>query len=157
MQKARRHGIASAPTACKHTISGTISLPFRGTFHLSLTVLVHYRSPRSTSPCGVVPAGSDRVSRARPYSGTRQGSPHAFAYRAVTFCGVTFHSLRLTHGFVTFRPAGRRIKTSPTTPEQQRLPSITLLGFGLFHFRSPIHQELRLLSFSLVSLMLLIS
>ena len=31
-------------TACKPTVSGTISLPSRGTFHLSLTVLVHYRS-----------------------------------------------------------------------------------------------------------------
>ena len=28
-----------APTACKHTVSGTISLPSRGTFHHSLTVL----------------------------------------------------------------------------------------------------------------------
>ena len=34
----------SAPTHCKHTISGSISLPSRGSFHLSLTVLVHYRS-----------------------------------------------------------------------------------------------------------------
>ena len=34
-----------ALTACKPTVSGTISLPSRGTFHLSLTVLVHYRSP----------------------------------------------------------------------------------------------------------------
>ena len=33
-----------ALTACQQTVSGTISLPFRGTFHLSLTVLVHYRS-----------------------------------------------------------------------------------------------------------------
>src|SRR5215210_762748 len=35
-------------TACKPTVSGTISLPSRGAFHLSLTVLVHYRSPRNT-------------------------------------------------------------------------------------------------------------
>ncbi len=33
-----------ALTDCKHTVSGTISLPSRGTFHLSLTVLVRYRS-----------------------------------------------------------------------------------------------------------------
>ena len=33
-----------APTDCKHTISGSISLPSRGSFHLSLTVLVRYRS-----------------------------------------------------------------------------------------------------------------
>src|ERR671926_1520143 len=36
-----------ALTACRHTVSGTISLPSRGTFHLSLTVLVRYRSPGS--------------------------------------------------------------------------------------------------------------
>jgi hypothetical protein len=50
--------------------------------------------------------------------------------RRVTFCGVTFHSLRLTHGFVTSRPAGRRITASPTTLTQQRLPSMTLRKFG---------------------------
>src|ERR687896_782177 len=33
-----------ALTACKHMVSGTLSLPSRGTFHLSLTVLVRYRS-----------------------------------------------------------------------------------------------------------------
>ena len=42
LQKARRH--PKAPTPCTHTISGSISLPFRGSFNLSLTVLVHYRS-----------------------------------------------------------------------------------------------------------------
>ncbi len=34
-----------ALTACRHTISGSLSLPSRGPFHLSLTVLLHYRSP----------------------------------------------------------------------------------------------------------------
>ena len=29
----------SAPSACKHTVSGSFSLPSRGAFHLSLTVL----------------------------------------------------------------------------------------------------------------------
>ena len=37
-----------ALTACKPTVSGSISLPSRGTFHPSLTVLVHYRSPACT-------------------------------------------------------------------------------------------------------------
>jgi hypothetical protein len=37
----------SALTACKHTVSGSLSLPSRGAFHLSLTVLVRYRSLRS--------------------------------------------------------------------------------------------------------------
>ena len=33
-----------APTVCMNTVSGSISLPFRGSFNLSLTVLVLYRS-----------------------------------------------------------------------------------------------------------------
>src|SRR3954465_12213635 len=37
----------TAPTDCRQPVSGTISLPAWGTFHLSLTVLVRYRSPRS--------------------------------------------------------------------------------------------------------------
>ena len=31
--------VTCAPTACKHKVSGSISLPSRGSFHLSLTVL----------------------------------------------------------------------------------------------------------------------
>ena len=37
-------GTAQAPTACRHTVSGSLSLASRRSFHLSLTVLVHYRS-----------------------------------------------------------------------------------------------------------------
>ena len=37
----------AALTACRHTVSGSISLPSRGAFHLSLTVLFRYRSLRS--------------------------------------------------------------------------------------------------------------
>ena len=36
-----------APTFCKHAVSESISLPSRGSFRLSLTVLVHYRSMMS--------------------------------------------------------------------------------------------------------------
>ena len=43
LQKARHHP-ERALTSCRHTVSGSLSLPFRGSFHLSLTVLVHYRS-----------------------------------------------------------------------------------------------------------------
>ena len=42
--------------------------PYRGAFHLSLTVLVHYRSISSTQPQIVVDLSSDRISRAPPYS-----------------------------------------------------------------------------------------
>ena len=73
LQKARRHGTKPAPTPCGRTVSGTVSLPSRGAFHLSLTVLVRYRSQESVQPWRVVPPASDRVSRARPYSGTSTG------------------------------------------------------------------------------------
>ena len=36
-----------APTACRHTVSGSLSLASRRSFHLSLTVLVRYRSRTS--------------------------------------------------------------------------------------------------------------
>src|SRR6266508_5239650 len=38
---------STAPTDCRQPVSGTISLPSRGAFHLSLTVLVRYRSSGS--------------------------------------------------------------------------------------------------------------
>ena len=72
LQKARRHShVCTAPTARGRTVSGAVSLPSRGAFHLSLTVLVRYRSRESVQPWRVVPPASDRVSRARPYSGSQ--------------------------------------------------------------------------------------
>jgi hypothetical protein len=56
LQEARRQALCCAQaftiapthhspsTACKLTVSGSFHSPNRGTFHLSLTVLVHYRS-----------------------------------------------------------------------------------------------------------------
>ena len=37
-----------APTVCRHPVSGLFHSPRRGAFHLSLTVLVRYRSHTST-------------------------------------------------------------------------------------------------------------
>ena len=44
--KARSRTWHSPPTACRHTVSGSFHSLNKGSFHLSLTVLVHYRSPR---------------------------------------------------------------------------------------------------------------
>ena len=41
------HRTQGALCACKHKVSGSVSLPARGSFHLSFTVLLHYRSPSS--------------------------------------------------------------------------------------------------------------
>ncbi len=42
-------------TACRYAVSGTLSSPSRGAFHLSLTVLVHYRSLKVLSLGGWSP------------------------------------------------------------------------------------------------------
>ena len=39
LQKVRCHTLSSAASICKHRVSGSLSLPSRGPFHLSLTVL----------------------------------------------------------------------------------------------------------------------
>ena len=52
--------------------------PNGGSFHLSLTVLVHYRSLGSIEPCEMVLADSHRVPRVPWYSGIR---PEPFAFR----------------------------------------------------------------------------
>ena len=44
LQKVRGCTLKCAPTACRHRVSGSLSLPSRGPFHLSFTVLLHYRS-----------------------------------------------------------------------------------------------------------------
>src|SRR5215510_10138140 len=73
LQKARHHPTHpegwKALTDCKRTVSGTISLPSRGTFHLSLTVLVRYRSPGSIQAYQVVLADSRQITGVRRYSG----------------------------------------------------------------------------------------
>ena len=58
-----------APTLCKHMISDTFHSPPGVLFHLSLAVLVHYRSPVSIQPWRVVSPDSDGVSRVPSYLG----------------------------------------------------------------------------------------
>ncbi len=49
-----RHAVTpeGAPTPCKHMVSGLFQRPYRAAFHLSLTVLVHYRSQSVFSLAG---------------------------------------------------------------------------------------------------------
>ena len=71
MQKVRGCAyVYIASTDCRYLVSVSISLPSRGSFHLSLTVLVHYRSPIDTEAYGVVPTDSWQVARPRHYLGS---------------------------------------------------------------------------------------
>ena len=83
-----------ALSACKHRVSGSISLPSRGPFHLSLTVLLHYRSPSSIQPYGMVPAYSYKIPRVLHYSGYCPLNL-SFIYQTFTIYGVLFQILLL--------------------------------------------------------------
>ena len=95
IQKARCHPLLRewAPTDCRRTVSGTISLPFRGTFHHSLTVLIRYRSSDVFSLAGWpprVPSGFHVSERTQVPS----GGVLVFAYGAVTLYGTLSSGFR---------------------------------------------------------------
>ena len=118
MQKARRHprpasgDAGQAPTACMHTVSGSISLAVRRSFHLSLTVLF-------TIGHGLVFSLGRWSSRiqpgfhvSRPTRGPHRIAYLHFAYGTLTLCGRTFQ----------YRSAMRRFSSwcGPTTPGRFR-------------------------------------
>ena len=86
MQKARRHIILMLRPLVSARFQVLLHSAVRGSFHLSLTVLVHYRSLRSIKPWRMVPPDSDRISLVPPYSG--------YSYAAIRFRIHDFHVLR---------------------------------------------------------------
>jgi hypothetical protein len=135
-----------APTACRHTVSGTISLPSRGTFHHSLTVLSaigHQGIFRLSGWSRQIHTG---------FLGPRATWEIHKRAASVSTTGVLpstpglSHALRLHQRFLTLRPAGRPVKHTPTTPHAQPLPGLTHIRFSLIQFRSPLLPESRLFS-----------
>ena len=129
-----------APTACRLTVSGAISLPSRGAFHLSLTVLVHYRSLEVFS-LGPWSARFPTLETFRVVLEDCDRRLIDFAYRAITVYGGPFQAPSANDQFFGLRrgPAGPPSRL--TTPFPQRLPPITRKRFGLFPFRSPLLRE----------------
>lgn len=122
MQKARRH-----PDGLRPLVSVGFQVLFhsliQGTFHLSLTVLVHYRSSRSIQPYQMVLVDSHRISRAPWYSGYYYDH-NSYVYKAITLYRSTFQMIPLQIISRYCSP------TTPTMPEHYR--------FGLVRFRSPL-------------------
>ena len=112
----RYHKDPKALTDCRRTVSGTISLPSRGTFHHSLTVLVRYRSPGSIQPYQVVLADSQQILGVRCYSGASTRRLWIFVYRTLTVYGWLSHTIQLTQNFITPQKTVRSPTESPTTP-----------------------------------------
>ena len=95
----------------------------------------------------MVPPVSDRVSRARSYSGTLIGRLLDFVYGTFALFGARFHVLRLSNSLVT--PAGPVTVRAerPTTPEHATCDHLHVPGLGSIPFRSPLLGESRLISF----------
>lgn len=112
------HPEGKALTDCKRTVSGTISLPSRGTFHLSLTVLVRYRSPGSIQAYRVVPADSQQISRARCYSGTHYNRARVFVYGIITLYDRPFQTTSTNTNFSDCRSTRQNRESEPHYPAQ---------------------------------------
>ena len=73
-------------------------------------------------------------------------SDRCFVYRGITFCAGPFAWPSTTQNISDSSSIRQNRLGDPTTPQRQRLASITPLWFGLFRFRSPLLTESRLLS-----------
>jgi hypothetical protein len=147
LQKARRQTgrSHSPPTACRQPVSGSISLPSRGAFHLSLTVLVHYRWPGVFSLGGWSP-------RIPPGFHVSRGtwvvlpSPAHVRYGTVTRSGAAFQTdfacaQSCSLGAGAADPAQHSHDPHSATPA-----GLARCGFRLFRVRSPLLAESRLIS-----------
>jgi hypothetical protein len=129
----------SPPTACRQTVSGSISLPSPGFFSPfphgtgSLSVAREYLALEG-GPSGFPRGFTCPV--VLGYAGQRDQCD--FAYRAFTFCGGSFQSLRLSPDLVTLRATPYQ---RPATPN-----GLAPIRFRLFPFRSPLLRESSFLS-----------
>ncbi len=139
--------MVSPPTDCKHAVSGSISLPVRGSFHLSLSVLCAIGHQRYLALEGGPPSFRRDFTCPALLGNTPQGvctfSPTGLSPSMARLSST----IRLTCRFVTPRAVCRLLRVYPTTPMRQRRQAITPHRFGLFPFRSPLLRESRLISF----------
>ena len=136
----------AAPTACGRTVSGAVSLPSRGAFHLSLTVLVRYRSRESVQPWRVVPPASRRVSRARRYSGIGNRRPRRLRVRGSHPVSPAFPGRSAAVAVSDRRRGMRPPDIPPNNPRGKTSAHLQSRGFGLARFRSPLLPGSRLIS-----------
>ncbi len=93
----------------------------------------------------MVPADSQRIPRARCYSGTPPRQCHAvLTYGTLTHSGHASQRVPLTTHTI---PSSVSYWTvAPTTPHTQRLTALPCARFSLIRFRSPLLTESRLFS-----------
>ena len=120
--------------------------PSRGASHLSLTVLVHYRSIGVFS----LMAWSPQIHA--EFLGFRITRVSFKTGRLVSTTGLSpsmvhcSKEIRLPSGMVTVLQVLRPEKNDPTTPTTHRRKAVTWYRFRLFPFRSPLLRESHSLS-----------
>ena len=117
-------------SVCKHRVSCSISLPSRGSFHLSLTVLISIGHQVVFSLMGWSPLLHTRFLVSRTTLDTT--SLTSFFYRTFTFFGLPSQT-------ILFISVSGLCSPLPQICKQ--------FWFGLFLFRSPLLQESSFLSF----------
>ena len=110
-----------ALTDCRRTVSGTISLPSRGTFHHSLTVL----SAIGHNGYSGLPGGPGRFTADSTspllLGDTRNPTTHAFTYRTLTVYGRPFQTTSAS----TRNPGDQLSDQSHKTPQPQHTQPLT--------------------------------
>ena len=126
----------SPPTACRHTVSGTISLPLQGFF----SPFPHGTGSLSVrSLCLALRDGPRRFRQSFTCSALlryRLRVQIVFAYAAITLYGAPSQRAS-TNDWI-----GNSTVAGPTTPAGPKS-----IGFGLLRFRSPLLSQSRFLSF----------
>ena len=140
MQKARGQAVPEqAPANALPLLVGIrfqvlFHSPQRGSFHLSLTVLVHYRSQARIEPWEMVLPVSHGVPRVPWYSGSNEGaSPLSPTGLSPCIAGLSRH-VQLENRFLTPRPLRSGAVYDPTTPPIQRLRAWHIDGLGCSPF-----------------------
>ena len=142
------HDESKALTACRHTVSGTISLPSRGTFHHSLTVLIRYRSSEGIQAYRVVPADSQQIPRARCYSGNTIKADIGFSRTGLS-PSTAGHPKTTSANHDIFSLPTREVAPIRWVPQPRThnpYPVSHACGLAILRFRSPLLTESLLFS-----------
>src|SRR6476469_9137207 len=149
LQKARHHPTPKgrALTACRHTVSGTLSLPSRGTFHHSLTVLSaigHWEVFRLTGWSRQIHSRFHGPAATREH---HQGRCQVFTYRALTVYGRSSQTTSVNHDIFSLPSSQVELEKQVPQPRTHNpYPVSHAYGLAILRFRSPLLTESLLFS-----------